>query len=101
MARRSALRRARVRASEADRNLVAERLYDATVEGRLLADELDQRLGVALSARTYGELEPLVSDLPGGRPRPPQDARKPLRGWIALALTLLVALLGILLWQRW
>jgi Domain of unknown function (DUF1707) len=101
MARRSALRRARVRASEADRNLVAERLYDATLEGRLLTEELDHRLGVALSARTYGELEPLVADLPGSRPRPPHDSRAPVRGWAALMLTVLIAGLGLLLWHRW
>lgn len=59
-------RRTTMRASDADREQVAERLRHATAEGRLLADELEQRLGVALSARTYGELDALVSDLPGG-----------------------------------
>ena len=50
--------------------MVAERLHHATVEGRLLAEELDERLGLALSARTFGELEPLVADLPGSRTAP-------------------------------
>jgi hypothetical protein len=80
--------------------MVAARLYDATLEGRLLADELDERLGVALAARTYGELEPLVSDLPGARTIRPQQ-RPPLTYvLVALALTLLLAALGIAVWHR-
>ncbi|MGA9859580.1 MAG: DUF1707 domain-containing protein [Solirubrobacteraceae bacterium] len=53
-----------MRASDADREHVAERLRIAATEGRLLAEELDERLGVALSARTYGELDAVVADLP-------------------------------------
>jgi hypothetical protein len=58
-------RHAALRASDADREAVAERLRVAAVEGRLDADELDQRLHVALRARTYGQLERLLDDLPG------------------------------------
>ncbi len=36
----------------------------AAGDGRLTAEELDQRLEVALTARTYGELERLLVDLP-------------------------------------
>ena len=43
---------------------MAERLRKAAAEGRLLTEELEHRLGAAFSARTYGELEPLVADLP-------------------------------------
>jgi Domain of unknown function (DUF1707) len=100
MARRSALRRARLRASEADRDIVAARLYDATVEGRLLTDELDQRLGAALAARTYGELEPLVSDLPGSRTIGPQERPKATYVLVALVLTLLLAAVGVVAWHR-
>src|SRR5579871_2439118 len=57
-------RRATLRASDQDREQVAERLRHAAVEGRLLAEELEHRLARALRARTYGELDPLVSDLP-------------------------------------
>lgn len=53
-----------LRASDADRELVAERLRQATAEGRLRPDELEDRLGAALSASTYGELDALVADLP-------------------------------------
>jgi hypothetical protein len=53
-----------LRASDADRDAVAERLRHAAVEGRLEADELEERLHSALRARTYGDLRRLLSDLP-------------------------------------
>ena len=62
MARQSSLR-----ASDADRDAVAERLRQAAVEGRLDPDELEQRLHIALRARTYGELDRLLGDLPANR----------------------------------
>jgi hypothetical protein len=60
-------RRAALRASDAEREEIAERLRRATAEGRLLAEELEERLGAALTARTHGELDALVADLPGPR----------------------------------
>jgi hypothetical protein len=62
MARRSVLK-----ASDADREQIAERLRNATAEGRLLAEELEDRLGAAFSARTYRELDAVVADLPRDR----------------------------------
>lgn len=58
-------RRATLRASDADREQVAERLRHATGEGRLLAEELEERLEAVFSARTYGDLDAVVADLPG------------------------------------
>jgi Domain of unknown function (DUF1707) len=55
---------AELRASHTDRDLVVEQLRDAAGDGRLTADELDQRLEAALTARTYGELAVLTADLP-------------------------------------
>lgn len=57
-------RRSQLRAADADRDYVAERLRDAAAEGRLAAEELEHRLELAFSARTYGELNLVVSDLP-------------------------------------
>jgi hypothetical protein len=57
-------KRSTVRASDADREQVADRLREASVEGRLLAEELEDRLARAFRARTYGDLDPLVADLP-------------------------------------
>jgi hypothetical protein len=53
-----------LRASHEDRDRVAEQLRIAAGDGRLTAEELDQRLEVALTARTYGELTALTEDLP-------------------------------------
>jgi hypothetical protein len=55
------------RASDSDREQVAERLRHAMADGRLSGDELEQRLGVLYAARTYGELEALLVDLPVDR----------------------------------
>jgi Domain of unknown function (DUF1707) len=54
-----------LRASHEDRDWVAEALRVAAGDGRLTADELDQRLEKALTARTMGELAALSRDLPG------------------------------------
>src|SRR5208283_2062785 len=56
-----------MRASDADREHVTERLRQAAAEGRLLASELEERLARALRAKTYGELDATVADLPGTR----------------------------------
>jgi hypothetical protein len=53
-----------LRASHADRDKVVELLQEAAGDGRLSADELDDRLERALTARTYAELAPLTADLP-------------------------------------
>jgi hypothetical protein len=63
-----------VRASDLDRELVADQLRMAAGDGRLDFDELDERLGAAYGAKTYGELEPLVADLPGARAPSPGHA---------------------------
>jgi hypothetical protein len=53
-----------LRASHADRDQVAELLRVAAGDGRLSAEELDDRLERALTARTYAELAALTADLP-------------------------------------
>jgi hypothetical protein len=62
----SALSADRLRASHEDRDRVIELLRVAAGDGRLTPDELDERVEVAFSARTYGELAALTSDLPAG-----------------------------------
>ncbi len=54
----------RLRASDADREKVAGLLRDAYAEGRLSPVEHDERLTEVYAATTYGELLPLLSDLP-------------------------------------
>jgi hypothetical protein len=53
-----------LRASHEDRDRVVELLRVSAGDGRLTADELDERLELAMTARTYGELAKLVTDLP-------------------------------------
>jgi len=69
-----------LRASYEDRDKVAEQLRVAAGDGRLTADELDQRLEAALTARTYGELAALTADLPGvAKVEPDVPAVRPQR----------------------
>jgi hypothetical protein len=82
-------RHSSLRASDADRDAIAERLHRAAVEGRLEPDELEQRLHAALRARTYGELGRLVADLPAPRER--------RRGGVAPLLLVGVLRLAVLL----
>ncbi|MFK8911125.1 DUF1707 domain-containing protein [Streptomyces sp. YS-3] len=62
-----------MRASDAERERVAEALRDAVAEGRLDMEEFEERLEAAYKARTHGDLAPLVRDLPtpGVRPAAP------------------------------
>ncbi|MBB1254437.1 DUF1707 SHOCT-like domain-containing protein [Streptomyces alkaliterrae] len=53
-----------MRASDADRERVAARLREGYAEGRLDVDEFEQRLTAAYASRTYGDLEPLLRDIP-------------------------------------
>jgi hypothetical protein len=84
-------KRANLRASDADREQIAERLRHATVEGRLLAEELEHRLGTVFAARTYGELDAVVADLPAG-PADLGPRRPGLHPWLLPALALALAI---------
>lgn len=70
------LSRHEMRASHEDRDSIVERLRVAAGDGRIDHDELDQRIEAAMSARTYGELEVIVRDLPEA---PGTALRPPLR----------------------
>ncbi|MGW2629635.1 DUF1707 SHOCT-like domain-containing protein [Streptomyces chattanoogensis] len=69
---------AEIRASDADRDRVAEILREALAEGRLDPEEHAERIDLVYRAKTMGELEPVVRDLPaagaGIRPRPEPGA---------------------------
>jgi Domain of unknown function (DUF1707)/Cell wall-active antibiotics response 4TMS YvqF len=53
-----------LRASDTDRERVADRLREAAAQGQITMDELDERLETTYSARTFGELVPVTADLP-------------------------------------
>jgi uncharacterized protein DUF1707 len=54
-----------LRVGDAERDEVAVALHDHFAQGRLTRDELDERLEVALSATTVGDLREVTRDLPG------------------------------------
>jgi uncharacterized protein DUF1707 len=93
------------RVGDADRNRTADLLKEAHVAGYLTLEELDERLGTALAARTRGELDRLAVDLPpewragqerGRRPAPRQrQAFPPEAAWL-LPLVVVVAALLVL-----
>ena len=56
--------RGSMRASDADRERVANILREAAGDGRLTMEELDERLDAVYTAKTYAELEPITRDLP-------------------------------------
>jgi hypothetical protein len=67
----------RWRASHADREQVVGALQAAFVQGRLTADELAERVGQALAARTYADLAALTTDLPAHPDRTPAPVPTP------------------------
>jgi hypothetical protein len=80
-----------MRAADADRQAVADQLKAALDEGRLDLHEYDERLQQAYAAKTYGELRPLLSDLPsaavpatirGGSPAIPGSNAELARRWL-------------------
>ena len=99
-----------LRASDADREHVAERLRHAAAEGRLLAEELEERLGKTFKARTYGELDTVVADLPSTRvaQRSPIPLARPalvlaiaLAAMVVIAFAILVITGLLAAWALW
>lgn len=83
----------RLRVTHADRDVVVDRLKDAYTEGRLERDEFDERVNLALRARTAADLDTLLADLrtaeTAGPPMPPATpGARPTgeeRAWAAAA----------------
>jgi hypothetical protein len=85
-----------MRASDADRAAVAQRLQRAVDEGRLDLTDYDERLQQTYAAKTYGELDRITADLPAPSPaRVPAkavertDAAAEWRGWAGTSLVLI------------
>lgn len=70
---------AEIRASDADRDAALSELSEHFQAGRLTAAEFDDRAGLALAARTWGELRTLLRDLPAPTPAaaPQRPSRRP------------------------
>ena len=77
--------REEMRAADADRQRVADQLRTALEEGRLDLHEYDERLQLTYAAKTYGELDVVLADLPtASAPKPPGAAPtgNPAGQWI-------------------
>ena len=84
--------RGQMRAADADRDRAVNYLTTAYTEGRLAKDEYDARLETALSARTYADLDQVVTDLPGARVGPvPRRGPAPTNGLAIASLACGVA----------
>lgn len=99
-----------VRASDGDRQRVADLLREHTTAGRLTMEEYEQRVDSAFAAKTIAELRPLLADLPvplddvlplatalppaapvgQGWSKPPAQASGPRWTMLLLAVALLV-----------
>jgi hypothetical protein len=82
-----------LRVSDAERDVTLKILNDNAAVGRLTLDELEERAGQAITAKTRGELAVLTSDLPAASDVPAGGAvgqtaapagRKPVRWLIAI-----------------
>ncbi|KHO17784.1 DUF1707 domain-containing protein [Mycolicibacterium setense] len=74
-----------LRVSDAERARVGHLLERAVAEGMITLDEFTERYDAALAARTRGELNAVVADLPLAAPATQRPAVAPeeLRGWMS------------------
>ena len=86
--------RGQMRAADGDRDRAVAFLTTAFTEGRLTKDEYDARVESALNARTYSDLDMVVTDLPGARVSSPYP---PMRGTNGLAVASLACGVGQLI----
>ena len=104
-----------VRVSDAERDAVATVLGQHFQDGRLDQAEFDERVTAAIAARTRGDLDRLLTDLPPGAPaaelarqaelgRPAELAGRPSgrpRGPAFLPVVLAAVLLSVALTRGW
>ncbi len=80
------------RVADADRDRAVTQLREHVVEGRLTLDEFSERIGLALEARTVGDLRAVLVDLPAlsstnqelAQPLPAATAKKKRRWHVAV-----------------
>lgn len=82
-----------LRASDDERNTVADKLSRHYAEGRLDETEFKARLDTAMSAKTRGDLGGLFYDLPGlpSEPAPPMPRHRRMLPWLFLVALVVVA----------
>jgi hypothetical protein len=67
-----------MKASDADRDAVVAALSEHFQAGRLTSEELEERTGRALAARTLGQVDELTADLPASQPATPAGPAVPV-----------------------
>jgi len=87
-----------IKASDADRDAAVAALSEHFQAGRLTTEELEERTGQALAARTLGQLDELMADLPAPRPAAASVPDAPRRPGcpVLMPLVVPVAVLAIL-----
>lgn len=85
-----------MRIGDVERDVVVGLLADHFAAGRLSLDEFDQRSDLALSAKTSGELDAVLVDLPGSRRRVRTDRDRSQRKAMAMALAVCSSLLALI-----
>jgi hypothetical protein len=90
---RIAGRNANLRAADADREHTAERLRESHSEGHLDIDEFQQRLERCYQAKTVGELDELVEDLPRHDEQPSLGWFRPSGSHLAPLAAIAIALI--------
>jgi hypothetical protein len=97
-----------LRAADADREAIGERLRKSHTEGRLDLTEFQQRLERCYAAKTFGELDELVQDLPRESDERPSPSWFTMPAWrfprlvsILIVLIVLVAASGHHVFWLW
>jgi hypothetical protein len=94
-----------LRIGDAERDATMAQLRDHFVAGRLTFDELTERIDLALAAKTQGQIDGLMADLPrpprGARGEPPQPAADQDAGRFVVFALLLFALATWILIMAW
>ncbi|WP_069164317.1 DUF1707 domain-containing protein [Nocardia altamirensis] len=88
-----------LRASDADREKIVDQLRHAMNEGRLSLHEYDDRLQQVYAAKTYGELTPVLADLPQRRNAPARVSKR-VPQWVVIMWIpwVFVNMLCLLIW---
>jgi class 3 adenylate cyclase len=75
------------RVGDADRDRTVTALREHVVTGRLTLDEFSERVGSALAARTRGDLDAVLVDLPVRAEEEPEATRRRVRRWIVAVMS--------------
>jgi hypothetical protein len=97
---RQELRDGGLRAGDRDRDRVADVLREQHLAGRLESAEFQERLDRCYAARTHGELDELIVDLPREEQAPPvrQPRRWPVLALVPVIIAVIALSRGHLLW---